>query len=134
LFAKTALDELTFAWELLNHKRTIEEKRIAEHEALKWLEYFDLAHLKDKNCFYLSHGERQRLAIAAVVASGAGYLILDEPTKGLDGKRKNALIDLLLRLRSENNTGMSIISHDEAFTGEFTGREIRLKEGEIVNG
>ena len=75
-----------------------------------------------------------RIAIAAIVAAGAEYLILDEPTKGLDEKRKKSLSDLLFKLRSERNAGMSIISHDEVFTGGFEGREIRLSKGGIVYG
>jgi len=134
LFAKTALEELTFAEELKNPKKTPAEKEKTREEALKWLEYFDLAHIKDKNCFYLSHGERQRLAMAAVIASGAKYLALDEPTKGLDETRKKSLLDLLLKLKSENQMGMSIISHDEAFMDELDGRVITLSNGEAENG
>lgn len=133
LFARTALDELTFAEDLKNPKRTREEKDAAREEALRWLEYFDIADLKDKSSFYLSHGERQRLALAAVIASGAEYLVLDEPTKGLDDKRKEALVTLLRKLRTENKIGMGIISHDEKYIGELKERVITLSEGEVID-
>ena len=133
LFARTALDELTFAESIKNPKRTQEEKKTAEENALRWLEYFDIAGLKDKSCFYMSHGEKQRLALAAVIASGAGYLVLDEPAKGLDGRRKEALIKLLMKLRVENNIGMSVISHDEKFTAELKERVIILSEGKVAD-
>jgi energy-coupling factor transport system ATP-binding protein len=134
LFAQKVIDELTFVNEIKNPKQPPEKKKEAEDTALGWLEYFDLAHLAEKSCFYLSHGERQRLAIAAVIASGAKYLILDEPAKGLDDKRKNALADMLLKLRNEKKTGMSIISHDEMFMDGSENRRITLSKGEIVDG
>ena len=134
LFAQSVIEELTFAEEMKNLKMPQKEKEAAAEEALKWLEYFGLAELKDKNCFYLSHGEKQRLALAAVLASGAKYLVLDEPTKGLDGKRKDMLIGILKKLRYENGAGMCVISHDEKFTNELKERVIKLEKGEISHG
>ena len=131
LFAQSVIDELTFAEEMKNPKMPQKEKEAAAEDALKWLEYFGLAEMKDKNCFYLSHGEKQRLALAAVLASGAKYLVLDEPAKGLDGKRKNMLIDILKKLRYENGVGMCVISHDEKFTAELKERVITLSEGKV---
>ena len=134
LFAQSVIEELTFTEEIKNPKMTREEKEEAYKSALSWLEYFDLAHLSAKSCFYLSHGEKQRLALAAVIAAGAGYLVLDEPTKGLDAKRKKALTDILRKLRDENKTGMSIISHDEEFKAELMERVVRLHKGVMADG
>jgi len=134
LFAQSVLEELTFPEEIKNPKMPPEEKEAGREAALNSLEYFGLAHLKDKNCFYLSHGERQRLAIAAVIAAGAKYLVLDEPTKGLDAGCRNTLAHMLKTLRYENNTGMCVISHDEEFTGELQERVIRLRNGEVADG
>ncbi|MCL1982204.1 MAG: energy-coupling factor ABC transporter ATP-binding protein [Clostridiales bacterium] len=131
LFAKSVIEELTFVEELKNPKMTPGEKAAAKEAAMGWLEYFELAQLKDKTCYHLSHGERQRLALAAVIASGAKYLVLDEPTAGLDDKRKMALACMLKKLRLENGTGMSVISHDEKFAGELTERAITLAKGEV---
>jgi len=133
LFAQSVSEELTFMEEIKRPKMTREEKEEAFKSAIGRLEYFDLAHLSEKSCFHLSHGERQRLAIAAVIAAGAEYLVLDEPTKGLDAKRKKALADILIKLRDENKTGMSIISHDEEFKAELMERLIRLDKGRIVD-
>ena len=134
LFARSVLEELTFVDELKNPKMKPDKKIEINETALNWLEYFGLSHLKDKSCFYLSQGEKQRLALAAVIASGAKYLVLDEPTKGLDPKRKKALTDLLLKLRHEAGTGMAIISHDESFSAELQERVVKLHKGEIVYG
>ena len=132
LFAQSVLEELTFAAELKRQRMTQDEKIAMKEAALGWLEYFELAHLADKHCHNLSHGEKQRLALAAVISSGTKYLVLDEPTEGLDGRRKKMLSDLLGRLRCENSVGMCVISHDEEFAGGLKEREIALDKGRVL--
>lgn len=58
----------------------------------------------------LSHGQRQRLAIARAAVRDAPILILDEPTVGLDEENRKAVIDGLLRLRGGRTT--LLITHD----------------------
>ncbi|MCL2817838.1 MAG: ABC transporter ATP-binding protein, partial [Clostridiales bacterium] len=78
-------------------------------------------------------GEKQRLALAAVVSQGVQYLVLDEPTSGLDEKRKDALIALLRKLKEENGVGMTVISHDQKFIYALAEREIALAGGEVAH-
>ena len=134
IFAQSVIEELTFAGELKNPKMTQAEKEATTTAALNWLEYFELAHLKDRTCFYLSQGEKQRLALAAVIASGATYLVLDEPTKGLDSKRKKILEDTINKLKDEKKIGMCIISHDDKFKEALCERVITLSKGELADG
>jgi energy-coupling factor transport system ATP-binding protein len=134
LFARSVLEELTFVEELKNPKMTKAEKDAVYENAIDMLEYFDLAQLKDKNCYYLSHGERQRLALAAVITSGACYLVLDEPTKGLDSKRKESLSNLLESLRYNKKVGLCIISHDEKFVGGLMERTVAVDAGRVTDG
>lgn len=127
LFAPTVLEELTFVGTL---KKQDQEENY--RQAIYWLSYFNLEHLKNRSPFFLSKGEKQRLALAATISNGAKYLILDEPTTGLDRKRKESFISLLKKLNEEDEIGMTIISHDEYFIKAFEQkRVIWLEEGEI---
>ena len=66
----------------------------------------------------MSQGEKQRLALAAILADEPKYLILDEPIKGLDMERQNILIQVLENLRNRG-IGMTIITHNYAFINQI---------------
>lgn len=79
----------------------------------------------------LSTGERQRVAMGAVMVTHPGALILDEPTRGLDYRAKEILLDLLRGWREE---GMAIllVTHDVELAVQAADRVILLKNGLIT--
>ncbi len=85
-----------------------------EEKLMGYLEAFDLVKYKDKTPFTLSKGEKQRLALASVLSRNVEFLILDEPTIGLDMLRTAQLGKYLNKLREEGK-GYFIISHDSSF-------------------
>ncbi|MGD9475694.1 MAG: energy-coupling factor ABC transporter ATP-binding protein [Eubacteriaceae bacterium] len=126
LFAATVLDEIIFPLEI----KGVEKKEALEC-AMALLERFKLTHLKNKVPMRLSRGEKQRLVLAAVLAQQPGYLMLDEPSSGLDRDRKNELYQLLQELRHDG-TGIAVISHDQPFINDQTDRVIKMEDGRIV--
>ena len=81
----------------------------------------------------LSWGERQRLAIASVVITTPGILVLDEPFSGVDHK---AAADLIGTLRTLNrDTGMTVIiaEHRIGIVMALATRVVVLSEGKIVS-
>lgn len=97
----------------------------------KALNMFQLKGLEKHSPFLISQGEKKRLALAAILINEPDYLILDEPTAGLDSKRKEILIDILSRL-NKKGIGMTIISHDDEFIKSIADRLIGLNRGELV--
>lgn len=79
----------------------------------------------------LSVGERQRVALAAVLAGEPQMLALDEPTRGLDYLQKEALGKLLRGLRDEGKT-IVLATHDVEFAAQIADRVVLLGEGGIV--
>ena len=73
------------------------EVALAAGEARAWraLEQLDLTAFAKRHPRDLSSGERERLAIAAVLAVEPDLLVLDEPTRGVDPERKRELAALL---------------------------------------
>lgn len=125
-FALTVEDEIGF---ILKAKGFKEE--YINNKVNTLLELFQLDHLKKAFPLRLSQGEKQRLAIAAILANDIEYLILDEPTTGLDVKRIDILTDLLRDLYKQG-IGMTIISHDYSFLDQLSNRIIKIHRGEII--
>jgi energy-coupling factor transporter ATP-binding protein EcfA2 len=72
----------------------------------------------------LSSGERERLALAAVLATEPDLLVLDEPTRGVDPARKT---ELAARLRAEAATRATLlVTHDVEFAAAAADRTIAL--------
>lgn len=81
---------------------------------------------------WLSRGERQRLAIACVVAMQPGVIVLDEPTTGLDGNEARTVIDMLKDLQEKGHT-ILIITHNREIAKHCADRVILMENGKIVS-
>lgn len=81
--------------------------------------------------FQLSGGMAQRAAIAATMAAGAGVLIADEPTKGLDADLRDSVAQALLAEAAKGNAVLAI-THDAAFARALGGELIVMREADIV--
>lgn len=125
LFCGTVAEEIGFG--LVN--RGCEPAAVHEKVAF-YLDYFDLAACRGVFPLYLSQGEKQRLAIAAVLANEPEFLILDEPTIGLDAYRKKLLADYLKKV-ARLGRGMILVSHDEPFVDKMAERVVTLASGRI---
>jgi energy-coupling factor transport system ATP-binding protein len=79
----------------------------------------------------LSVGERQRVALAAVLAADPPILLLDEPTRGLDYIQKEALANLLRGLRDAGHT-ILLATHDVELAAQLADRVILLGDGEPI--
>jgi energy-coupling factor transporter ATP-binding protein EcfA2 len=79
----------------------------------------------------LSVGERQRVALASILAAEPQILLLDEPTRGLDYQQKAALADFL---RGEKARGRTILmaTHDVELVATCADRVVLLAEGQVV--
>ena len=78
--------------------------------------------------FALSGGEARRVAIAGVLAMRPRYLLLDEPTAGLDVRGRGAVLEALERVRAE--VGVVVVSHDAEEFLERADRVLVLDGGE----
>jgi energy-coupling factor transport system ATP-binding protein len=79
----------------------------------------------------LSRGERQRLAIACVIAMRPKVIVLDEPTTGLDARESAEIMAILGRLRWDGHT-IVMVSHDMRLVENYADRIIRMEQGRIA--
>lgn len=81
----------------------------------------------------LSGGQAQKVMIARAMVNDPEILLLDEPTVGVDEKSKRDFLKLLAHLNDKHKISILMISHEMDVVREFSKREIRLKNGRIVD-
>ena len=110
LITETVLDEVALA--------------AGEQRALRALEALELVAFARRHPRDLSSGERERLAIATVLAVEPDLLALDEPTRGVDPERKRELAALLREQAPSRAT--LVVTHDRAFALSVADRTVAL--------
>ena len=124
IITTSVFDEVVFGLEnLATPRKNIKE--IAE----KSLKSVSLLEYKDRLTYQLSGGEKQRLAIASVLAMGTEVLIFDEATSMLDPVGKKEVLKLMKELNSQGKTIIHI-THDRNDILEAS-EVILLSKGEI---
>lgn len=123
LFAETVLDELRVT--LHNHGQERESAQLTQ-----FLADFGLAEKQNRYPRDLSVGERQRTALASVTVHDPAFILLDEPTRGLDYQNKADLAALLKRWRTAGK-GIFVVTHDIEFAAHLADRVLIMEQGEI---
>jgi energy-coupling factor transporter ATP-binding protein EcfA2 len=126
LFADTVEEEIGFTLRNQGLKGEETKPRVDE-----MLQRFSLGDYRNQYPRSLSGGEKQRVALASVLAIQPRILILDEPTRGMEYRLKSDLMSFLREYTSQGNT-VILVTHDVETVAEHADRVILLSEGEIV--
>jgi cobalt/nickel transport system ATP-binding protein len=103
----------------------------ADDVALEWARRFGLQRYLETAPFRLSGGEKQRLALACVLACGPELVLLDEPTANLDPRASGWLVDFLLEQRGLTTL---VSTQNLSLAAELGRRALILDErGELIH-
>ncbi len=105
--------------------------RGAALDVLPWLEQMGIAELARRHPRDLSAGQRLLVATAAITATDAPLLLLDEPTRGLDPDAKGRLVRFLAR-RAASGGAAIVATHDVELAAAVATRVVMLAGGEVV--
>ncbi len=121
-------DELVFGLE----NRRIDAVEM-EHRLAWALDITGCAHLRQRSLASLSGGEKQKIAIAAMLAARPDVLIFDEPTSNLDPSATAEIFRVIQKIRESTAITVIVIEHKVNFLREFQPRLIEMQEGRIVS-
>ncbi|HNZ83622.1 MAG TPA: energy-coupling factor transporter ATPase [Sedimentibacter sp.] len=128
LFEETVAKDVAFG--PLNLGLSQDEIDLRVKEALE-LVGFNYKKIKDASPFDLSGGQKRRVAIAGVLAMKPDYLILDEPTAGLDPAGRNEIFGQIKTLHDKSNLTVVLVSHSMEDIAKLVDRVIVLSKGKV---
>ena len=82
----------------------------------------------------LSGGQKQRVLIARALAAQADFLLLDEPTAGIDAAATKAIMELLVQLHRERGLTILMVNHDLAVVRQTVQHIIWVRDGKLLQG
>ncbi len=129
LFARSVYDDIAFGPRRQGLAELQVEERVLNAMAAMAL---DPVRYREASPFELSGGEKRRVAIAGVIALEPRWLILDEPTAGLDARGRKALFSLLERLRHERGVGVLVVTHRLEEVLPCATRLVIMQAGRVV--
>jgi len=103
-----------------------------ERRVTRSLDRVDMADFRGRPVAALSHGQRQRVGIAGVLAMEPEVLILDEPTSGLDPMGVRSIMTLLRRLNEETGLTLILATHAVDLVPLYIGRIVIMSQGRII--
>lgn len=127
LFAETVRDDVAFGPRNLGSSG---DRLTTSVDAALWSVGLDPGEYGGRSPFGLSGGEARRVALAGVLAMEPSYLLLDEPTAGLDARGRAHARDVVRRARGR--AGVVVVSHTvEEFLGD-ADRVVVLAAGKVA--
>ncbi|HDD55927.1 MAG TPA: ABC transporter ATP-binding protein [Chloroflexi bacterium] len=120
-------DEIAFGLENRNIPREEIER------SLVWaLEAVGCLHLRDRSLRSLSGGEKQKIALAAILAANPRMIIFDEPTSNLDPTATREIFEIILDLQRRAKVTVLVIEHKHDFLDRAGPRLIQMSAGRIL--
>lgn len=129
LFEETIAKDIAFGPKNQGLSEDEQIERVKEAMALVDLDYDTW---KDRSPFELSGGQKRRVAIAGIVAMRPRYLILDEPTAGLDPLGRDRILEAIHRLYEKSDMSIILVSHSMDDVARFANYMIVMNKGTKV--
>jgi len=129
LFAETVYEDIAFGPQNLG--LNYEEADARVKDAMKFVG-LDFETYAGRSPFSLSGGQMRRVAIAGVVAMNPDYLILDEPSAGLDPGSRDAVFAEVMELYKKRGTAIIMVTHSMEDAAQFAKRMLVVYDGRII--
>lgn len=102
----------------------------------KAMEYVGIPRdMENAEPFFISGGQKRRVAIASIIAMNPQVLILDEPCAGLDPKGRKSILNLIKNYQQKQGNTVVFVSHSMEDVAEIADRVIVMNNGEcVMNG
>ncbi|PKM80542.1 MAG: energy-coupling factor ABC transporter ATP-binding protein [Firmicutes bacterium HGW-Firmicutes-14] len=129
IFGNTVFEEASYGPENYGYPSDETEKRVKLALGTVGLDYNKY---KDRSPHQLSGGEKRRVALAGVLASGPRIIALDEPTAGMDAIGRKMLIDTITRLNRDMGITVIWVTHEISEIATLADTLLILDRGRVA--
>lgn len=129
LFEETIAQDIAFGPKNLGLSADDVDERVRDAMKFVGLDYDIYA---ERSPFHLSGGQMRRVAIAGVVAMNPDFLVLDEPSAGLDPFGREEIFEEIIRLHKEKGITVILVSHNMEDISRMASRLVVLDKGRVV--
>ena len=129
LFAETVFEDIAFG---PRNKGFNEEQVLREVKDAMDFVGLDYDAFANRSPFQLSGGQMRRVAIAGVVAMAPDYLVLDEPSAGLDPRSRNAVFREIMSLHKKRGIAIVLVTHSMEEAVKYADRMLVVNRGRIL--
>ncbi len=95
--------------------------------------FLDFEKYKDKSAFEISGGEKRRVSLASMLVMDPKYIILDEPTVGLDPKTKEEIISIIEILNKKYKKTIILVTHIMDLVYRISHKVMLLNKGRVIS-
>ena len=127
LFADTVREEVEFGPQNFGISGEALDQRVSQA-----LETVELTELADADPFALSRGQRQRVALAGILATDPAVIVFDEPTTGLDATQRDRFMRLVAELNRTTGLTVVAITHSMETVARYAPRTVVLEDGQVA--
>ena len=129
IFAETVFEDIAFGPRNKGFNEEEVAKAVREAMAFVGLDYDTYA---ERSPFQLSGGQMRRVAIAGVVAMNPDYLVLDEPSAGLDPRSRNAVFREIMALHKSRGIAIVLVTHSMEEAVKYANRMLVINGGQVL--
>ena len=129
IFAETVFEDIAFGPRNKGFNEEEVAKAVREAMAFVGLDYDTYA---ERSPFQLSGGQMRRVAIAGVVAMNPDYLVLDEPSAGLDPRSRNAVFREIMALHKSRGIAIVLVTHSMEEAVKYANRLLVINGGQVL--
>lgn len=129
IFAETVYEDIAFGPRNRGFQPEEVDKQVREAMAFVGLDFETFA---KRSPFQLSGGQMRRVAIAGVVAMNPDYLVLDEPSAGLDPRSRNAVFKEIMALHQSRGIAIVLVTHSMEEAVKYAKRLLVINQGKIL--
>lgn len=126
IFSASVKEEIEYGLKNMNLQADVIKERVT-----RVLEFVELKNYENRHPFTLGKGERQKLAVASILAMEPSILVIDEPTTGQDWDGTKRMMTMMQELNKKGHTILAI-THNLRLAAEYADRIVVFSGGNVV--